>query len=957
MLTHWDRTQLQIPSRLGAVGLLALMTCAGSALAAVAPETGASGAAGDVQGGGNDTIERARMMRVPSGKGLRTQFEVATPKAYSSLARMTGGFKGPLSASAPVYELYGEVILIGESREQAAAAIGTLGADFAWLTPAMLVESVNLPGVFTIGTRSVESAVLVAGLLSERADLRDVYVNYTEPKGPRSVRGAPDPALGAQWHIENAITPTNDHEIQAVHDSGITGAGVTVGVLEANGGSITSPYDPDNLSVPGYDFSDVVHPDLFANLDLSLSQVTDPFQIDVTHATSVSGLIGATANAGFGRGVAYGSMLAALRNGSDLENAEAWNHKLNDIDIINNSWGPGNDFFTPAPNFFFAIGPDDFEVSFPGARRVPMSTNQELALDRAGKLGRGRKGRPNVLSAGNASHFQGFTRFSVGNAAGLPKLGPLDWLGTTNGDITDFDLVLDPMTPDPNRQDYFYSGMLGDRTEYWQVASHPATFAIAAVGEDNLRAGYSTTGTAVLAAAYSEDAVLSEAFSIMGYGSTASLRGIATTNQIGAGADGDCPGALAALDGLTCTFNGTSAAAPIATGVFALMLEANPNLRIRDIEHIIKETSTQINFNPVGGYWTNLLGYGNPDVDDPNTGNPLFWQANSGDVLHSDEYGFGLINAQAAVAMAATWRGVPRLRILDTGVIESELEIPDATFEEVGDITTVVTEPRILFNLVPGDRVQAGRTLDSGVVLNSMACVRDNLSVEAVYVTITVEGIGAGDLFVVLESPNGSVSPLAVPRMDSSGLENGGFAYASYTFKTYKHWGELSGGQWRLYLQDFRPDEATPEGELPDEGDPMDPTDDDPGEEHVTYFGALGMPGGEFFEHDEKSLVSFRLEIYGSETGLPPTLACPPVLTSCPGDLNGNGIVTFEDLAIFLFWYNTGDPLADINGDGLVTFEDIQAFLGLWQPGFCNSGTLGRPDPNVIGDDPIIRPI
>ncbi|CAN0314837.1 unnamed protein product, partial [Ectocarpus fasciculatus] len=85
--------------------------------------------------------------------------------------------------------------------------------------------------------------------------------------------------------------------------------------------------------------------------------------------------------------------------------------------------------------------------------------------------------------------------------------------------------------------------------------------------------------------------------------------------------------------------------------------------------------------------------------------------------------------------------------------------------------------------------------------------------------------------------------------------------------------------------------------------------------------------------------------IHGTYLGVPVTLQCPPQLTSCPGDLNGNGIVNFEPLAIFFGWYNTRDPLADINGDGLVTFGDIQGFLAFWTPGFCDAGLLGRPEP------------
>ena len=43
----------------------------------------------------------------------------------------------------------------------------------------------------------------------------------------------------------------------------------------------------------------------------------------------------------------------------------------------------------------------------------------------------------------------------------------------------------------------------------------------------------------------------------------------------------------------TSRFNGTSAAAPIVTGVIALMLEANPNLTYRDVQEILVRSAAE----------------------------------------------------------------------------------------------------------------------------------------------------------------------------------------------------------------------------------------------------------------------------------------------------------------------------------------------------------------------------
>ena len=77
-------------------------------------------------------------------------------------------------------------------------------------------------------------------------------------------------------------------------------------------------------------------------------------------------------------------------------------------------------------------------------------------------------------------------------------------------------------------------------------------------------------------------------------------------------------------DGLhTNAFGGTSSATPLAAGVAALILSANPNLPRGDVRKILQETADKI--GPANAYKPN--GY-------------------------SDEYGYGRINAEEAVARA-----------------------------------------------------------------------------------------------------------------------------------------------------------------------------------------------------------------------------------------------------------------------------------------------------------------
>ncbi|KAJ8775682.1 hypothetical protein J1605_016230 [Eschrichtius robustus] len=88
----------------------------------------------------------------------------------------------------------------------------------------------------------------------------------------------------------------------------------------------------------------------------------------------------------------------------------------------------------------------------------------------------------------------------------------------------------------------------------------------------------------------------------------------------------------------TETHTGTSASAPLAAGIFALALEANPNLTWRDMQHLV--------------VWTSEY--------DPLANNPG-WKKNGAGLMVNSRFGFGLLNAKALVDLAdpRTWSSVP----------------------------------------------------------------------------------------------------------------------------------------------------------------------------------------------------------------------------------------------------------------------------------------------------------
>ena len=110
----------------------------------------------------------------------------------------------------------------------------------------------------------------------------------------------------------------------------------------------------------------------------------------------------------------------------------------------------------------------------------------------------------------------------------------------------------------------------------------------------------------------------------------------------------------------TDQFGGTSAATPIVSGVMALMLDANPGLGWRDVQKIVASSSTMpVPFEDR----TRLLTYTDESGQQGQArmnegwfsvvGSATDW--NGGGRHYSPDYGYGAIDARAAVRMAEVW--------------------------------------------------------------------------------------------------------------------------------------------------------------------------------------------------------------------------------------------------------------------------------------------------------------
>lgn len=186
-------------------------------------------------------------------------------------------------------------------------------------------------------------------------------------------------------------------------------------------------------------------------------------------------------------------------------------------------------------------------------------------------------------------------------------------------------------------------------------------------------------------------------------------------------------------------FGGTSAAAPQVSAIIALMLEANPELTWRDVQYILLRTAIPIDLE-------------NGD-----------WEENGAGYRVSHTYGFGRVNAAAAVRLARLW--LPR---------------PLA-------VERLNTSPPLGITIPDNNPVGKTFTLEQ----------KEDLMLEHVQVALTMAHRDWGDLEIRLISPDGTESRLAAPFQASASPSG-----SSWVFNSLRHWGESARGIWTLSIRD-----------------------------------------------------------------------------------------------------------------------------------------------------------
>ncbi|XP_044256588.1 furin-like protease 1 isoform X3 [Tribolium madens] len=189
----------------------------------------------------------------------------------------------------------------------------------------------------------------------------------------------------------------------------------------------------------------------------------------------------------------------------------------------------------------------------------------------------------------------------------------------------------------------------------------------------------------------------------------------------------------------TSSHTGTSASAPLAAGICALALEANPNLTWRDMQHIVVRTARPENLIAAD------------------------WQTNGVGRNVSHSFGYGLMDAYAMVQLSRNWITVPE---------QHKCEI---------------TAPH----------VQRPIPAKSVVVLQLQVKECEGVEVlEHVQAKLTIYSQRRGDLNIQLTSPMGTrVTLLAHRAHDTSRV---GFSH--WPFMSVHSWGETPFGTWQLEI-------------------------------------------------------------------------------------------------------------------------------------------------------------
>jgi subtilisin family serine protease/subtilisin-like proprotein convertase family protein len=622
------------------------------------------------------------------------------------------------------------------------------------------------------------------------------YVDYFYPLVPLEIellavapRSPDDPMFGQQWHLESTGQEVGsildapifaawgeDIRVTPVWNSGITGEGVVIGIVD------------DGL--------DILHPDLSANVSLELSEDFDGGDLNPSpdptpalnqsHGTAVAGVAAGKGNNGKGiTGVAFDATLAGIRLISRPPTDPTVIDPLLDDMTAFDALTHLNDQIDIYNNSWGYGNGTRTRIE-----PIPDMPQMGMPLPPIPPLQAG----PMVLQALRANAFTG--REGLGNVQ------------------------------------IFAAGNDGDAaalSNFRNMQNSRFVVTVGAYGQNGRIADYSEGGANVLVVAPSAP--------------NATQGGLVTTDllgEIGANRTGflDDIGGADLLEDLDYRsfFNGTSAAAPVVSGVVALMLQANPNLSYRDVQHILVQSSRKIHGGD-GGWLANrdmIFTDFDPAVMPPDNMNfrpgdgytavvpPPRVTNGSGLQVHDSgiyTYGHGAVDARLAVELAKTWRPVTRELQTSTSLLvgvvppmevaQNNAQIPGGImgsdgFIEAWDHWFMPADP-------PPDPLPMNTR---GAPLEFE--ISSALSIEWIEVAMEIGEMTqdvSDNIRVLLVSPDGTQTDLLNYVREPAGLapfitedadDDSPFIW---TFTTNRHWGERTDGVWKFVIENWSSEE------------------------------------------------------------------------------------------------------------------------------------------------------
>merc|ERR1712150_312527 len=195
----------------------------------------------------------------------------------------------------------------------------------------------------------------------------------------------------------------------------------------------------------------------------------------------------------------------------------------------------------------------------------------------------------------------------------------------------------------------------------------------------------------------------------------------------------------------TSSHTGTSASAPIAAGMSALVLEVNKEITWRDMQHIVLQTANPKPLLQEDGWATNGVGR-----------------------KYSHKFGYGLMDGAAMVNLAENWKTVGTQLKCESEVVYPKLHIP-ANPEEISKIQISADE-----------------------------CNKKNEKqinfLEHVQCIVSLKSVIRGAITITLVSPSGTRSSLLLPRPKDQTTGS----FEDWPFMSVHFWGESPNGKWTL---------------------------------------------------------------------------------------------------------------------------------------------------------------